>query len=72
MEEKITIDRFEDDKAILKTSDSKTIIWPTQKLPENVKEGDVLIFTIHTENEKTAKNKELAKTILNEILNPTE
>lgn len=72
MEEKITIDRFEDDKAVLKTSDNKTIIWPTKKLPENVKEGDILLFTIQTENEKTTKNKELAKTILNEILNPTE
>ncbi|MBU4216438.1 DUF3006 domain-containing protein [Candidatus Parcubacteria bacterium] len=72
MEEKITIDRFEDDKAVLKTSDNKTIIWPTKKLPENIKEGDVLLFTIQTENEKTIRNKELAKTILNEILNPTE
>jgi len=72
MEEKIIIDRFEDDKAVLKTKDNKTVIWPSAKLPENSKEGDVLIFTIQSENEKTAKNKELAKTILNEILNPTE
>jgi hypothetical protein len=72
MEEKITIDRFEDDKAVLKTDDNKTIIWPIKKLPDNIKEGDILTFTIFTETEKTAKNKELAKTILNEILNPTE
>jgi len=72
MEEKVTIDRFEDDKAVLKTDDNKTIIWPKAKLPELVKEGDVLVFAIATDKDKTAKNKELAKSILNEILNPAE
>jgi len=70
METKITIDRFEDDQAILKTTTGETIAWPKKLLPQNCAEGDSLVFTAMSEKEKTEKNKELAKTILNEILNP--
>ena len=38
----LTIDRFENEKAVLKTKDNESIIWPKNKLPENLKEGDVI------------------------------
>lgn len=65
----ITIDRFENDKAILKTEDGDTSIWPKNKLPKNLKEGDIIRFTISDNNETSNDKKELAKNILNEILN---
>ena len=64
----LTIDRFEGDKVILKTKDNETIVWPKNKLPENIHEGQVL--TVSVGNEKNDNSKQLAKDILNEILNP--
>ena len=65
----LTIDRFEADKAVLKTEQGDSIIWPRSKLPQNSREGMVLTFNI-TDNIKAAKDKEeIAKDILNEILN---
>ena len=65
----LTIDRFEENKAVLKTEDGDTIIWPKNKLPENIKEGSVLNFIISRDAETEEEKKELAKNILNEILN---
>ena len=68
----LTIDRFEEDKAILKTEDNDTIIWPKNKLPNNAKEGEILTFTIANDIEAKKDKKELAKNILNEILDTEE
>ncbi len=65
---KLTIDRFENDKAILKTEDRSTIIWPKNQLPENIHEGMVLVFNITNDAEDEKNKKQLAKDILNEIL----
>ncbi len=65
---KITIDRFESDKAVLITEDGENIIWPKKKLPENSREGSSLMFAI-TGNKEDKTTKNLAKNILNEILN---
>ncbi len=65
---KLTIDRFENDKAILKTENGSTIIWPKDKLPENIHEGMVLIFNIIDDAQAEKDKKQLAKEILNEIL----
>ena len=69
METKIIIDRFEGDKAVLKTTDNQTIIWPKNKLPSDVKESGVLFFNIQIDKNKEDQSKKLAKIILNEILN---
>jgi len=69
MEIEIIIDRFEGDKAVLNTTDNQTIIWPKNKLPNDVKESGVLFFNIQIDKNKEEQNKKLAKTILNEILN---
>ena len=68
MKIEFTIDRFEGEKAILKNEDNETIVWPKNKLPKDVKEGSILAFMI-TDKAETKNNKEdLAKDILNEIL----
>ena len=68
----LTIDRFEEDKAVLKTKDNQTIIWPKDKLPKNAQEGSVLSLVISGSAAADADSKELAKNILNEILNPDD
>ena len=68
----LTIDRFENGKAVLKTNDNETIIWPKNKLPDNLKEGSVLNFTIADDKYKEEDKKKLAKDILNEILGNSE
>ncbi len=66
---KATIDRFEEGRAVLKTKDKQTIIWPKNKLPENVGEGTVLRIALTDDQATASADKELAKDILNEILN---
>ncbi|MFH1233718.1 MAG: DUF3006 domain-containing protein [Patescibacteria group bacterium] len=66
---KMTIDRFEGDKAVLKAVDGCSAVWPKNKLPDQAHEGMVLAFEIGEEKAMEIKNKKLAKDILNEILN---
>ena len=65
---KLTIDRFEGGKVVLKTEDNNEIIWPKDKLPEQAREGMVLNFNIQNNIQAEKEKKELAKDILNEIL----
>lgn len=65
----LTIDRFENEKAILKTENNEIIVWPKNKLPKNSKEGSIIAFSIADSNDQKNNNKQLAKNILNEILN---
>ena len=68
----LTIDRIENDKAVLKTKDNETIIWPKSKLPLDAKDGSVFYFLIKNAEEKEQAEHELAKNILNEILSGEE
>jgi len=65
----ITIDRFEEDNAVLKSEDRQTIIWPKKLLPAGAHEGAVLSFNIHSSKEAEELKKAEAKDILNEIIN---
>jgi len=65
----LTIDRFENTKAVLKTAEGETIVWPKKSLPANVKEGSVLSFHIAGSEEVEKEKKDQAKNILNELLN---
>ncbi len=65
----LTIDRFEQDKAVLKAADGTTTIWPKDKLPADSREGQVLNFDISDNQSAGQNHKKLAKDILNEILN---
>jgi hypothetical protein len=66
---KATIDRFENGRAVLRTTDRQSIIWPKDKLPANIHEGSVLRIAVSSDQAAESADKELAKDILNEILN---
>ena len=72
MELTLTIDRLEDNKAVLKTEDNETIVWPKDKLPDSAREGEVFTFTIHDDKLAQEDKRSLAKEILNEIINPDD
>jgi hypothetical protein len=64
----LTIDRFEGEKAVLTAKDGSHIIWPKNKLPDDAKEGSTLEFSIRDDKTAEIEKKEIAKKILNEIL----
>lgn len=68
---KFTIDRFENNQAVLIDEQGKTVVWPKNKLPDNLREGSALNFEIMEAKGLEEKNKQTAKDILNEIINPT-
>lgn len=67
-----TIDRFENDKAVLKSDDGTTVTWPKSKLPKDMIEGSICLFDIKENTNIEEENRELAKNILNEILDIKE
>ena len=66
----LTIDRFEGDTAVLISSEKEIINWPKNKLPKETKEGSVVSFVLTDNASQYKTDKKLAKSILNEILNP--
>ncbi len=64
----LTVDRLEEDKAVLAAKDGTVIIWPKDKLPENIHEGSVLCLDIQEAAEREKQNKQTAKDIINEII----
>lgn len=66
---KIELDRFEEDKAVLFTEDSKEIILPKNLVPQKAEAGDVIFLTLTTDEAETRQREKKAKEILNEILN---
>ncbi len=66
MKIELFVEQIKDDRVSLKTSDEKIIYWPTDKFPDNIKEGETINFSIG-DNSSSEKN-DLAKNILNEIL----
>ena len=83
---KIIFDRFVEDSAIFITESGKQILWPKDKLPEDLQPGQTSYLTItnnpnqnqDNKKQKTKKQepekdqKKLAKAILHEILNSSE
>ena len=63
------LDRFEGGRAIIKSEDGTEIVWPSSKLPEDLTAGNSLRITIAEESKETGDKQELAKNMLNEILN---
>lgn len=63
-----TIDRFEDNKVVLRTDDSHDIIWPKSHLKEGLKEGDRVTLTISNNAKASEVKEKLAKDMLNNIL----
>lgn len=65
---KFTIDRFEEDKAVLVADDGAAIVWPKNKLPADVHESSALSFNIQEAAEREKRDQQTAKDIINEII----
>ena len=63
-----TIDRLEEDTAVLKTSDGKEIFLPKDQLQDMCAVGKTIQLTLNSDENQTLANKNQAKDILNEIL----
>jgi len=66
---KLTVDRVENDKVVLITSDGQTIIWPKSKLPDDIHDGSCLSFDIKEKGELEKQSQQTAENIINEIIN---
>jgi len=64
----LTVDRFEEDAAVLVAADGTAIVWPKDKLPANLAEGSALNFEILKDKEREKKDRQTAKDIINEII----
>lgn len=64
------IDRIEGEQAIIRLQDGQEISWPKKQLAK-LKEGATVKLVVQTEAEAEQERQKLAKTILNEILKPT-
>lgn len=63
-----TIDRFEQEKAVIIIDNNQQIIWPKNKLPMDCLAGDSITLTIKTDEKASTENEKNAKQILNDIL----
>ena len=68
---KVTIDRFEGQFAVMTYGEGE-LLWPKNKLPEHVSEGDVMVLVAKRDEDATKDRTELAKTMLNELLKKDE
>jgi len=62
-----TVDRWEGDFVVLRTSDGQELLWPGDHMPTEISEGSVVRLALLTDLESTEDRRELAKNILNEI-----
>jgi hypothetical protein len=60
---------LENYEVILKDDNGEIVVWPKNKLPENIALGSSLYFTVHSQKNLAEDEPQLAKDILNEILN---
>lgn len=68
---KVVVDRFEGAFAVLTYGESE-LLWPKNKLPKHIHEGDVLVLVAKKDVDATKDRTELAKILLNEILKRDE
>ena len=67
-----TIDRFEEEYAVIKLDDGQTLDWPLQNLPEEMAEGEAVKIYIKPDDVETGANAAKAKELLNELLKRNE
>lgn len=63
-----TIDRLEEDFAVIILSGGGRVDWPISALPDDLEEGDAITFSINEDTKETSDRTALAKEILNQIL----
>lgn len=65
---RLTIDRFEGDRAVLRTDAGQELVVPRGELHAHAREGDVLTVSFGADSEATDARAQRAKDVLNEIL----
>ena len=60
-----TIDRLEENGAVVKTADGQEIVWPIACLPEGTSEGAAIKLTIVTNEVNKIEQEKLGKAVLN-------
>jgi len=63
------LDRFEDKLAVIKSQDNTEIFWPIKNLPEEISAGSSIRLTLSTNKDDEQDRKDLAKSMINDILN---
>ncbi|MEI6498408.1 MAG: DUF3006 domain-containing protein [bacterium] len=66
----LSLDRLEGDQAVLLNADDEETVLDRKMLPNEAREGDVLVMTIATMAAEKKRREQKAKDLLNEILNP--
>jgi len=69
---KATLLKLEGDQAVVSLEGGQQIKWPKAKLPANLKIGESFYITASREINTEKQKQELARTILEEILNGGE
>ena len=63
-----TIDRLEEDKAVLKLDDGQSLDWPVDKLSGDITEGAQVKLVLFSDKSEEEEREKMAKVVLNEIL----
>ncbi|MGN0490452.1 DUF3006 domain-containing protein [Ruminococcus sp.] len=67
---KFTVDRIEEDKAVLECENGDCVTLEVKSLPKNIKEGDVLCFEENSyflDKDETEKRKQKIKSLMDSL-----
>ena len=67
---KFTVDRIEEDKAVLECENGECVTLEVKSLPKNIKEGDVLCFEENSyflDKEETEKRRQKIKSLMDSL-----
>lgn len=60
--------RFEGKHAIIELEDGNNLAWPSARLPNDANEGSSIILKIQTPQSEAQEKEDIAKAILNQVL----
>ena len=67
---RFTVDRIEEDKAVLECENCECVTLEVKSLPKNIKEGDVLCFEENSyflDKEETEKRRQKIKSLMDSL-----
>lgn len=67
---RFTVDRIENDKAVLECENDECVTLEVKSLPKNIKEGDVLCFEENSyflDKEETEKRRQKIKSLMDSL-----
>ena len=67
---RFTVDRIEEDKAVLECENGECVTLEVKSLPKNIKEGDVLCFEENSyflDKEETEKRRQKIKSLMDTL-----